>query len=69
MKIDDHWDPEEVGSIWWVIESDGNWKTGDHNALQGDTIETVEIGDFEKLLAMYREVKGKYEWLRTGART
>lgn len=56
-------DPEKVGSIFWLLESDGNWVTGDHSGMQGDTIQTVEIGDYEKLLAMYLEIKGKYERL------
>jgi len=64
--MDDKFDPENVGSIFWLLESDGNWVTGDHSGMQGDTIETVEIRDYENLLAMYLEVKGKYDWMRKG---
>lgn len=65
---DDEFDPENVGSIYWRKASNYVWNSTDlapEDIVRG-IIETVHVGDYEKLLAMYREVKGKYEWLRTG---
>ena len=47
-------DPEKVGSILWRLGSGGDWRTEDHSGMQGDTIESVEVGDYDKLLAMWR---------------
>ena len=62
--VNEDFDPDRVGSILWRLGSDGKWSTRDHSGMQGDTIETVEVGDYNNLLAMYNDVKGKYDWMR-----
>jgi hypothetical protein len=52
-------DPDKVGSMVWELGSNGSWSTRDHSGMQGDTIETVEIGDYEQLLALYRAEQKK----------
>lgn len=68
--MDDNFDPENVGSIYWRKGSDDAWNSTDLDPkdIVSGTIETVHVGDYEKLMAMYREVKGKYDWLRDGRR-
>lgn len=57
----ENFDPEEVGSMVWCTTDDGKtWDTLDASVNDdGPMIETVHVDDYNRLLALYKELKSK----------